>query len=444
MTELGLASMGNPRHGNPDLRRVVSAPAPSNEELEARLRDYLTPGTFAHLKRVQDKQRRLRERILTLPVMVAIVLSLVYRQMSGLSEVLRVLEQEGLMWVDAQRVSRQALSERLRTLPATLFAQLFEQVVQRMSVQATPETVPAQWQALVQQFGVIWLADGSKLEAIAHKLHSLPDPAREVGGKMMMMVDALSRRPVAAWYTSEDNAHDQRWNDELIERLPTGGLLIFDLGFFNFVWFDAFSEASKYFVTRWKQKTAGRVVRLLAQGPRYRDEIVQLGVYRSNPCHYPLRRVSVLWGNTWHVYLTNVLDPKCLSAQQVCDLYAQRWRIEEAFLLTKRLLGLAYLWVGGTNGVQIQLYATWIFYAVLMDITQQVAVALRQPLERISVEMVFRSFYHFSRARQQQRADALIPFLVQYHQSFGLIKAQRKRHRQIAAQSLDIWAESLT
>lgn len=436
--------MGNPRNGNPDLRRAVSAPAPSNEELEARLREYLTPGTFANLKTVQDKERSLRDRILTLPVMVAIVLSLVYRQMSGLSEVLRVLEQEGLMWVDAQRVTRQALSERLRTLPALLFAQLFEQVVQRMSEQASTATIPVEWQAVVQQFGVIWLADGSSLEAIAHRLHSLQDHARELGGKMMMMVDAFSRRPVAAWYTSDAHTHDQRWNDALIERLPKGGLLIFDLGFFNFVWFDAFSEAGKFFVTRCKQKTAGRVVQGLAQGSRYRDEIVQLGVYRSNPCRYPLRRVSVLRGTTWHVYLTNVLDPKQLSAQQVCDLYAQRWRIEEAFLLTKRLLGLAYLWVGGTNGVQIQLYSTWIFYAVLMDITQQVAIALRQPLERISVEMVFRSFYHFSRARQQNRADALIPFLVQYHQSLGLIKAQRKQHRQIAAQSLDIWAESLT
>ena len=40
-----------------------------------------------------------------------------------------------------------------------------------------------------------------------------------------------------------------------------------------------------------------------------------------------------------------MLDPQVLCAQQVRDLYAQRWRIEEAFLLTKRLLGLAYLWV---------------------------------------------------------------------------------------------------
>jgi hypothetical protein len=36
-------------------------------------------------------------------------------------------------------------------------------------------------------------------------------------------------------------------------------------------------------------------------------------------------------------------------------LYRRRWQIEEAFLLTKRLLGLAYLWVGGSNGHWCQL-----------------------------------------------------------------------------------------
>ena len=65
--------------------------------------------------------------------------------------------------------------------------------------------------------------------------------------------------------------------------------------------------------------------------------------------------VSVLWGQTWYHYLTNVVDPTRLSAQQVCDLYRRRWSIEDAFAITKRLLGLSYLWVGDTNGVQIQL-----------------------------------------------------------------------------------------
>lgn len=157
-----------------------------------------------------------------------------------------------------------------------------------------------------------------------------------------------------------------------------------------------------------------------------------------------MRQVSVLWGKTWYHYLTNVLDPEQLSAQQVCDLYRRRWKIEDAFLLTKRLLGLSYLWVGGINGVQMQLYATWIFYAVLNDLSADVAVALQQPLERISVEMVFRSLYFFDRARAQNPQLQLIPWLVQHQRSMGLVKAVRQRHRRNAARSLDIWASALT
>ncbi len=63
-----------------------------------------------------------------------------------------------------------------------------------------------------------------------------------------------------------------------------------------------------------------------------------MGQYQSNPCRHPVRRVSVLWGTTWYRYLTNVPDPPQLSAQHLCDLY-RRWRIEDAFCITKRLLG---------------------------------------------------------------------------------------------------------
>ena len=35
--------------------------------------------------------------------------------------------------------------------------------------------------------------------------------------------------------------------------------------------------------------------------------------------------------------------------------------------------------IGDLNGVQIQIFATWIFYAVLHDLCSQVAVALNQP-----------------------------------------------------------------
>jgi hypothetical protein len=132
--------MSKPRkkQGNPDFRHQVTCPAPTSQEIESRLVELLTPGTFANLKGVKDKERSLRSRILTLPVMAAIVLSLVYRQIHYLTDVLRCLEVEGLLWVEAMSVSRQALSQRLESLPAQLFIKLFEQVVERLAAKKNP------------------------------------------------------------------------------------------------------------------------------------------------------------------------------------------------------------------------------------------------------------------------------------------------------------------
>ncbi|MEH1977271.1 MAG: IS4 family transposase [Nostoc sp.] len=446
--------MSKPRkkQGNPDFRHRVTSPAPSSQEIESRLFELISPGTFANLKEVKDKERSLRDRVLTLPVMAAIVLSLVYRQIQHLTDVLRCLEVEGLLWVKAMSVSRQALYQRLESLPAELFIKLFEQVMERLIAKKNTTEVAPMWVSVASSFSAVWIADASTLEAIKKHLGQLQEKTGAVlGRKMLMVVEAFTHRPVAAFFDADAKRNETKWWQELQVRLPVGGLLITDMGFYGFEWFDTLTEQGKYILTRQKAKVRYQVVRVLSSSSHYKDEIIQMGFHHTDPCRYPMRQVSVLWGKTWYYYLTNVLDPKQLSPQQVCDLYRRRWQIEDAFLLTKRLLGLSYLWVGGTNGVQMQVYATWIFYAVLNDLSADVAVALQQPLERISVEMVFRSLYFFERARCLRRATPthnsqiqLIPWLVEHQRSMGLVKAIRQRHRRNAARSLDIWASALT
>jgi hypothetical protein len=124
---------------------------------------------------------------------------------------------------------------------------------------------------------------------------------------------------------------------------------------------------------------------------------------------------------------------------EVCELYRRRWQIEEAFLLTKRLLGLAYIWVGHTNGVKIQILSTLIFYTVLNQLVSEVAIALGQPKEKISVEMVFRSLYYVAKAVIRAENPDVVTYLVERAKLFGLIKAERKRHRQKDALSRQIW-----
>ena len=98
--------------------------------------------------------------------------------------------------------------------------------------------------------------------------------------------------------------------------------------------------------------------------------------------------------------------------------------------------------MGGTNGVEIQIYATWIFYAILNDLCSSVAVELGQPKERISVEMVFRGLYHFSRSLLRGKITDVVTYLVEHHKMLGLIKQERKRHRENAAYYQEIWGST--
>jgi hypothetical protein len=427
---------------NADLRHQSQMAGPPLEVLEKELYRLLTPENFKPLKESRGiQEKKLRSRLLNLPVMMAVVIGLVYRRIAGLRELLRILSEEGLLWIEPMQVSVEALSKRLRTLPVQLFVEIFEQVMFKLKSEEKVKVIPEKWQGISEKFTGIWIADGSTLEELFKKLKTRRECNTVLGGKIMVIVEAWTYRPVTMWYTEQSKANDKNFTDQLLSKLPPGGLMIFDLGFFKFGWFDEFTEQKKFFVTRLREKTAYQVKKTLSQGLYYQDEIIQMGLYRSNRCHQPVRLVSVLWGKTWYRYLTNVLDPEELSAQQVCELYRNRWQIEQAFLLTKRLLGLAYLWVGDSNGIQIQILSTWIFYAVLNQLCTDVAVALGQPKERISTEMVFRALYHFSRASLRGETSDVISYLTSHQKLFGLVKSTRKRHREIDALTQQVWGD---
>ena len=135
----------------------------------------------------------------------------------------------------------------------------------------------------------------------------------------------------------------------------------------------------------------------------------------------------MLYRGKWYRYLTNELDAEQLPTAYVVAVYWQRWRIEDAYALVKRLLGLAYIWTGSENGVCRQLWATWLLYAVLVDLTDAVAEALQKPFAATSIEIVYRSLYFFGQAVQQGEAMDVIAYLTINAAWLGLVKRKSKR-----------------
>ena len=204
-------------------------------------------------------------------------------------------------------------------------------------------------------------------------------------------------------------------------------LLILDRGFYDFRFFADLTAKNAHFITRLKSNAAIEVIEYLSSTDSVKDMIVRLGTGQNGAPILTVRIIEVRFGRTWYRYVTSVLNPEILPPFVVADLYRRRWRIEDAFNTAKRLLDLSYLWTGSINGIQLQIWATWLFYSVLVDLGDAVADAMAVPFDRISLEMLFRGLYHFTQALNKGKAsDPVAYFAAPENQDLRVVKRIRK------------------
>jgi hypothetical protein len=111
-------------------RRMHQPAAQLPEQFKKELTDLVHPATLAQLD--YYRQLGLRARILSLPVMVALVLSMIWRQVSGVCELTRLVQSEAMLWIPKLKVSQQAISDRLATFPADLFRRIFYDILPQL------------------------------------------------------------------------------------------------------------------------------------------------------------------------------------------------------------------------------------------------------------------------------------------------------------------------
>ncbi len=414
------------RYRNPDHVRPLNRPSPPNEAVEARIKSLLSSAVFS--QGAYYRGLGLRERLLNLPVMVASVLMLLWRQVPSVHELTRMIAREDLFWNGPVQVSQQALDKRFLSFPAVLFERIFLELLPRLRQRALERKrpLPKSVQQAKTCFDNIYVVDGSTLEALFRKLKALQEGTPErLAGKIVTVVDLVTRLPVQLWFTTVSHRHDSNYTAEILALSKRGTLWIFDRGFYDFTFFYALVDQGAGFITRLKANAVFSVEQTLLVSDRVRDRLIRLGDGR-----HLLRLIEVRFGTKWYRYLTSVVDPGQLSAQTVADLYRRRWRIEEAFLTVKRLLGLSYLWTGSENGVLLQVWATWLFFGVLVDLGDEVAEALMVPFDRISLEMVFRGLYHFMRAYERGEATDPVAYLsAPENRDLGVVKRKRRKRR---------------
>lgn len=218
----------------------------------------------------------LRARILTLPLMVAAVLTLLWRDVPGVTELGRLLEKEGFLGCKPTKVSQQALSQRFLTFPAILFERIFHEILPQLKVRwlarqhrPLPESVQqggstwsgnptvAHLQFTLSKFDQIWCADGSTLEALFRKLKSLEElKPGSLAGKMGVVMDLVTRLPVEIWFQEKPNASDTHFEENLLQLVSAKTLLLLDRGFYHFQFWQQLIAQGIHFITRMKINAA--------------------------------------------------------------------------------------------------------------------------------------------------------------------------------------------
>jgi hypothetical protein len=189
--------------------------------------------------------------------------------------------------------------------------------------------------------------------------------------------------------------------------IVAGITYVFDLGYYDFTWWAKLDAAGCRIVTRFKTNTplgSPRDMPLEGASNILSDRIGFLPARQANNRRNPMQDavreivVTIPTGKKLRI-LTNDLDA---PAQEIADLYKQRWKIELFFRLMKQMLRITHFIGRSENAVRIQIAVALIAF-LLIHLLQTMAKDKHGFLEL--VRLVRTNLMHrkdFTRLRQRQ------------------------------------------
>jgi hypothetical protein len=215
------------------------------------------------------------------------------------------------------------------------------------------------------------------LDQVARLLPALRDvpagAAALLPGALAGLFDLRRQQWARVQYLADPQQNEKVAARGMVADLPPGSLLLADLGYFGFAWFDALTDAAQWWVSRLRAKTSYTVLHTHYHRGDTLDALVWLGAHRADRAKHAVRLVQFAHKGATYRYVTNVLDPAALPLAEIARLYARRWDIELAFNLVKTHLGLHLLWGAKPVVVLQQVWAVLIIAQVLQALRLEIA-----------------------------------------------------------------------
>jgi len=312
-----------------------------------------------------------RPRILPALALWGGLLVCVLRGWTSQKALWRLLAGTGLWHFTPVPVSDEAVYRRLAAADPSPVAALFADLTAVLLARTPPDPTLAPFAAEVVA------VDETTLDPIARRLPDLrgvpPRDARLLPGKLAGVFDVRRQLWRRVEHVAAPRQNEKVAARGLVADLPPGSLILADLGYFAFPWFDELTDAGQWWVSRLRAGTSTAVLHVLYADGDTQDAVVWLGAHRADRAKHAVRRIQFRQGGVLRRYVTNVLDPAALPLGEVARLYARRWDIEMAVDTAKSKLDLHLLWSAKDAVLLHQVWAVLVIAQVLQALRGRVA-----------------------------------------------------------------------
>jgi hypothetical protein len=340
----------------------------------------------------QRVRNRERQRRWSLAALAQFWLAVLFTGPRSLTQALR---EAGMMFPalgPAARTSPEAFFQRAERLRPQFFQALYEAFVARLVPDALT-TYAARVQGLRERFAEVWVVDGSRLDAVAHRLKLTWDVRSPLlPGCLLVLYDLFRGFPRRLSFCADAARSELQHALEQLEHIPPQTLILADRLYASVKLVAALTQGQVWLLCRRNRRLTLRHQRWLRRCPikggTLKERLVLVGSGQGaapqlmRQIRYTARRLTM-------DLLTSVLDPTRLTAEAALECYRLRWQVERLFFDLKEVLDLRHFYLASPQGVAQQVYAAATVYAAMR--VAQARIAKRHDLtpEQLSPAKLF-------------------------------------------------------
>ncbi len=343
-------------------------------------------------------RRQGRPRVLPALALWAGLLVCVARGFSSQLELWRLLTHTGLWDFPRFSLKDDGVYKRLKQASGDTLHRIFEVVTEVLLARRDQTRAGgAGGIGLADWASGVFALDEMTLDAVKKRLPSLRQTAEAVlPGKVTALFDVRAQLWRQVLFHEDARQNEKVAARDMLAYVPPGSLLLADLGYFAFAWFDDLTRLGYFWISRMRAKTSYTVLHVLYQADGVLDAIVWLGAHRADRAGQAVRLVSYTHqGKTWS-YLTNVLDPARLPILLIGQLYARRWDIEMMFNMIKTHLHLHVLWSSHLTVVMHQVFAVFTVAQIILGLRSEIAQRANADVFEVSLDLLIRWLPRFA------------------------------------------------